>query len=75
MIGDALHNILDNEQAAGRHSPAHNALRWHADALQQDGPIGPAIEYVHRKRDSERDPKAREFWHRLLGSLRKAATM
>ena len=38
-------------------------------------PLGQAITYATMRRALSRDPKEREFWHRLIGSLRKAATL
>ena len=38
-------------------------------------PLGQAITYATMRRALSRDAKEREFWHRLIGSLRKAATL
>ena len=37
--------------------------------------LAEALTYVAMRRALARDPKEREFWHRLIGSLRKAATL
>ena len=45
--------------------------QWSVEAV----PLGGAITYATMRRALARDPKEREFWHRLIGSIRKAATL
>ena len=44
-------------------------------SVEAPPPLGDAITYATMRRELARDPKEREFWHRLIGSLRKAATL
>lgn len=45
--------------------------QWSVEAA----PLGGAITYATMRRALARDTKECEFWHRLIGSLRKAATL
>lgn len=64
--GERLHWLLDEHGE-------DVALRNVADDLQQSGAMGPAIRYAYAQ-SLDPGPNA-EFWRRLLGSLRKAATL
>ena len=45
--------------------------QWNVEAA----PLAEALTYATMRRALASDTKEREFWHRLIGSLRKAATL
>lgn len=85
-IRDVLNGQDDQETArrmcnniAARALAPYNAARVNGETFvkvpEQAHPAEVFAAFVEQRRDAAQDERTREYWHRLLGNVRKAATL
>ena len=73
-LASALSAVVNDGGGPAAMVRAYHALAKFA-AAEHPNPADVFAVYVESRRDSATDERTREYWHRLLGNVRKAATL